>query len=210
MSEPRGRPSLEDVLDAYLAQARGPNSDDLAEWQRRFPEYAQALAEFAVSWSLNRWLPAAPEAGAVDEATLARRGLERVARLLEHAPRVGPRAPLRGLLAEARALGFSHQQLARETGLGVAVCRKLDQRLIRFSSIPARALEVLATALQRDTEAIAAYLRQPPVLAAEARYRARRAPELGAQEDFFAAVRADPTLAPEQRRAWLALEPRGR
>jgi transcriptional regulator with XRE-family HTH domain len=199
-------PSLEDVLRAYAAAADGPSSSALGDWTRRYPQYARELEEFAETWALSRWLPAAPEAASVDEARLIERGVD-IVRGLRARHAAAPRPAIQGLLSEAKQRGLTIQQLAVRAGLGVILVRKLDRRLIRFASIPREAIDALAAALGREASAVASYLQGGATFAAAASHLAEEAPRLAEPEDFFAAVRADTTMPDERRRAWLRLAP---
>lgn len=200
--------TLDAMLDALVASEAGPHGPLLDDWIRRYPDYAQELTEFAAGWSLMRSLPPAPGTREVSEETLVRRGLGIVHDLLarqERAASIEP--PIAGLLEAGRARGLAPRQLAQATGLGDSLLRKLDRRLIRYASIPREAIEAIATALQREIETVARYLQQGPTFAAAARHRAEQAPQLAEPEDFFSAVRADPTLGEDRREHWLALAP---
>lgn len=217
MNDQQERQALEDVLDAFVASAAGPDSAPLAEWIRRYPQYERELTEFAASWSLMRSLPPSPDAEEVDEETLVLRGMSVVQNLL-HKQQLAQAAapattvvPFVSLVAEGRARGLAPRQLAQAAGIGEIVLRKLDRRLIAFGRLPREASDALvaalAAALERGTESVARYLQQGPVFAAAA-HRAEQAPQLADPEDFFDAVRNDPTMTDEQRARWLALAPR--
>ena len=200
--------SLEDILDAYVASGDIPDRS-LDEWIQRYPEYEKELTEFAVSWTLMESLPPAPEAAKVDECVLVLRGMSIVQNLLHKQSQVAssnPSAPFESLIAEGRALGLKPRQLAEAVRLGDAILGKLDRRLIRYASIPQDAIDELAYAIQRGTASVAAYLRQDPQFAASAEHRSEQAPTLSESEDFFDAVRNDPTISPEHADYWLALE----
>lgn len=208
MKKSTGLEKLEDVLDAYVASGADPN-DPLDEWIRLYPEYEEELIEFAVSWSLMKWLPPAPDAEEVDEDTLVLRGMSVVQNLL-HAQSLGsasePVVPFTSLLEEGRTRGFKPRQLAQEVELGDSVLRKLDRRLIRYTSIPQELIESLAEVMQSETTRVATYLQQSPTLVTATEHRSEQAPVLTDQEDFFDAVRADPTIKREHAVRWLDLE----
>jgi hypothetical protein len=82
---------------------------------------------------------------------------------------------------------------------------KLDRRLIDFGSIPEKIFEVLANALHAATALVTEYLRQPPVLATEARFRANENPKVPEPQNFFDAVRSDKSISEVRRVALLAL-----
>lgn len=84
--------------------------------------------------------------------------------------------------------------------------RKLDRRLIAFTSIPQELINRLAQVVQRDSSTVTAYLQQDTILGATTEHRSEQAPKIMDPEDFFDAVRADPTISPEHADHWYALE----
>ena len=208
MNKPNRVDKLEDVLDAFMASDVNPN-EALDEWIRSYPEYEQELTDFAVSWSLMRSLPPAPDAEEVDENTLVLRGMSIVQNLLHEQSRESVSesvVPFEGLIAEGRAHGLEPRQLARATKLGDSLLRKLDRRLIRFASIPQDAINNLSNTIQSVPASVATYLQQSPTFVAAMEHRSEQAPELSEQEDFFDAVRADLTIRSEHTAYWLKLE----
>ena len=208
MNKPNRVERLEDVLDAFVAFDVDPN-EALDEWIRSYPEYEQELTEFAVSWSLMKSLPPAPNAEEVDEDTLVLRGMSIIQNLLHEQSRESASesvVPFESLIAEGRVHGLEPRQLAQATKLGDSLLRKLDRRLIRFASIPQDAINNLSNAIQSAPASVATYLQQSPTFVAAMEHRSEQAPVLNAPEDFFDAVRADPTIRSEHTAYWLKLE----
>ena len=114
--------------------------------------------------------------------------------------------PFASLIGEGRTCGLKPRQFAQEVELGDSVLRKLDRRLILFASIPKKLIESLAEVIQSETARVAAYLQQSPTLATATEHRSEHTPVLTDQEDFFDAVRADPTIKREHAVRWLELE----
>ena len=83
---------------------------------------------------------------------------------------------------------------------------KLNRRLIRYASIPQVLIKSLAEAIQSTPAGVAAYLQQSPTFAVALEHRSEQAPVLIEQEDFFDAVRADPTISREHAEHWLKFE----
>ena len=118
---------------------------------------------------------------------------------LEHPP------PIEDLVVEAGKQGLHILDIARLSELGVSLVAKMNRRLIAFATIPELAIKNLASALHRDYEAVAEYLRREPTLVPGVQYRADHPPTLTQeQQDFFDAVQCDLTLSEEQRTRWLA------
>ena len=122
----------------------------------------------------------------------------------ESAP--GSIAPFESLIAEGRERGFEPRRLAHAVGLGDSLLRKLDRRLIAYASIPQELISRLAQIVQHEATIVTAYLRQDPILGATTEHRSERAPIIMDLEDFFDAVRADPTISREHAEHWFALE----
>lgn len=218
MTDPRRQlgqdTTLEDVLDAFAAELEdvGPSYALLTTWTARYPAYARQLAELAAGEALLRHSPASPQQP--NDERLLQAGLDAARGVLERVRRERPatvpaQALLPGLMARAREVGLSIRELADRSRLSVALVGLLDRRLIRFASIPQEVVDALAGALQTQAASIAQYLQQGPSFAAAASYRAEEAPSLPSPQDFFDAVRQDPTLDESRRSALLRLGPPG-
>ena len=107
---------------------------------------------------------------------------------------------------EGQKRGFEPRQLAHAVGLGDSLLRKLDRRLIGYATIPQELIYRLARVMQHEVTSITAYLQQAPILVARTEHRSKQAPKLMAQEDFFDAVRSDPTISLEHAEHWFALK----
>jgi hypothetical protein len=213
MTRPIERPELEDVLDAYVAEVETPSSATLAEWIQRYPHYERELTEFTVAWCQMQSLsPAEGTEPDEDDEALLRHGMNIVQNLLQKqsmqppSQTQGKHDAFAGLLAQGRSSGLSSlAQLADCVELSAALVRKLDRRLIRYTSIPLQLIETFARILRRDVVTIARYLNGTPTLITGASYKAEQAPGLTGQQDFFEAVRHDPELSEERRQQWLSL-----
>ena len=201
---------LEDILDSYVVSSDGPTRS-LDDWVQRYPEYEHEITEFAASWSLLEALPPAPDAEEVDEDTLVLWGMSVVQNVL-HERQLESKAVSDvlpdSLLAEGQARGLKPREFAQLAELGDSLLRKLDRRLISPASIPREVIEVLARLTQLEPDAVGRYLRKPPTFAHAAEHRAEQAPEIREAENFFEAVRADPTIEEGHAARWLTLEPR--
>ena len=121
-------------------------------------------------------------------------------------PASDPLAPFESLIEEGHGRGLEPRRLAHAVGLGDSLLRKLDRRLIACATIPQELIDRLAQVIQREATSITAYLQQDPTMAARTEHRSDQAPKLMAQEDFFDAVRADPTIGRDHAEHWYALE----
>jgi hypothetical protein len=220
---------LEDVLDAYAAADPGPGNATLKEWIREYPQYARELMEFTAQWQLLEWaddgpgVNRGPSSEIVSEGDShflrgmsaaqsafyelrAKRQREQEVAIPTAQPATTNEAPISSLPDAAKRINLSYAELRERSGLSDALLQKLNRRLIDPITIPARVLSDLATVLQYDPAAVAAYTRLPPVFAAGAQHRANQAPALAEnREDFFTAVRNDLTLPVARKEELLAL-----
>ena len=182
-------PDAYDVVGAFAA-AQDAQPDDhtlLRRWTQRFPQFADDLVAFgyaraALGWSLTDPVEAEETAPA--------------------------KAPLTDLVEEARDRGLAAAAFAQVLGLQKPLLASLNQRLLDAAGLPRSLAARIARTLDRTSEEVAAYLRQPPRLAAGAHYKARRAPSLVAesrpQQTFADALRGGGALSEEDRTSWLA------
>ena len=208
MNKSKDREMLEDILDAYVASGVGPNSP-LEDWTQRYPEFEREIIEFAASWSLMTWLPPAPNAEEFTEETLVLRGMSVFQNLLHRQSAESASdsaAPFESLIVAGQERGFEPRRLAHALGLGDSLLRKLDRRLIACTTIPQELIYRLAEVMQHEAASITAYLQQEPILAARTEHRSEQAPKLMPQEDFFDAVRSDPTIGRDHAEHWYGLE----
>jgi hypothetical protein len=201
----------EDLSDLNLDRLYSAWKDDrqsaapmtLREWTARYPVYGAELTQ---------WASAAPVveceedlSGAQIERTEQRAreiGLNVIAaRRARYS--VAPVA-LSDIYGTARARGLDPRTLAANLGVGLPIVAKLQQRLIRFSTIPAALIERLSIELQVTVQQVSDYLRQPASLAAGASYKSNGVPQAAAQEDFSAALRSCPGMTADQKQRWLS------
>ncbi len=192
---------LEDLLDAIVLEEPTPSYAALTRWSERYPEHREALGEFFATWAVQAELP---QETAVDEERLANlavsHALDLVHRQGEAARRTLKASNARPrLIAAARAVGISEEQLAARTGLEATIIEKLDLR--RITGVPSMCFERLATVLCTVADRIQEMATGPPLFAAGVRYKAKKKP-VPATEDFIDAVR-NSALPDEVKRFWL-------
>lgn len=204
---PQGPASADDVnavIAAYVDAADAPGGTRLADWLRRYPAHTQALMDFALYWHTVKCEDPFVQDDPAAEAAFMRRAAE-VARRMQsqQAEQSQPVQPaIVSIVQAAKERGLSTPELARALGVGPAEVVKLNQRLFRAASLPKALVARLAEALGRSVEQVAAYLRMPPTLSAQASYKADAAPRVGEQVDFLDAVAASHGMTPEQKAYW--------
>ncbi len=183
------------ALAEYEDTSERPGGAELRNLVSRYPQHAHEIVEYALEDCLVR------------EGAECTPETEIEAMLLARAAAVRNRlraASIPGLLELAKQRGLSPAALSRSLGLGLALLTKLDRRLVRAASIPSALVERLAESLGRSREELAAYLRQPPRLSAQASYRAHAAPRVEGIEDFSDALESCPGITDDTRAYWRA------
>ena len=194
--------TLEDILDALMTEEPEPTYEALTRWSQRYPEYGEALANFFATWAVQAELPQEISANQERLANLAvSHALDIVHRrdqTVERAPKTSGARPR--LIAAARAVGISEEQLAIRSGLDSTIIEKLDVRRIS-TGVPRICYERIATALGTVTDHIREMTTGPPLLAAGTRHKAKRKP-VPTTEDFADAIR-NSSLSEQAKRFWL-------
>jgi hypothetical protein len=200
-------PSLDDVLNEFMAEHECPTADALEALATRYPQFRRELVDFAAAWAEQRALPPARALEPEQEKALINRAMSHVENVTfsrdRHAQ--GPHessAPMASLTAEAKQKNYTPQKFAKACGLDIALLTKLNNRQIRPGTIPPRLISHIGKLLDRTAAAIAEYLRGPPKAAATMAFLARGKPQTPSQQSFGDAVRASSLSAAEKAR-WL-------
>lgn len=202
MSEQTNRDKLDMVLEEYMVSVPEPNHSTLVEWIQRYPQYAEELTAYTVAYLTTPFDE--PVEDIVDEPTL-QRDLEVVRDILGRSRQQGALTSIReaGVAAGLTTLAA----IAQRTDLTPVLVRKLDLRLIPVASLPTELITRLSQALHVGAEALRQYFQGPAILPQTGSFRSQQPPAVTELEDFFEAVRKDPSLTDEQRRYWLSLKP---
>lgn len=208
MRERKEQPGLDEVLEAFMASTQEPDKDSLAEWIRRYPQYARELTDFAAHWSLTKWMPP-HEGSAEEEDRMVIQGISAAQDVLHRRQaernRVVEEVPIIGLFEESKRKGMTRSQFAEATELSVSLLAMLDRRLCDFNSIHTRVIEKVSQVLDRSFAHVASYLNRETTFAVAAHRKSGKLPKLAEKQDFFEALRSDPHIKDEWRKKWLAL-----
>ena len=196
-----------DILFADWSEDRqSATPQSLRSWLNRYPQYADDLIGWAADApALECALEnAAPDlAGEAHTLTIGRNVLAEMRTRYFAALETAPSAVIEDLIQAAKAQGLTPKTLATQIGVGLPLIAKLQQRLIRVSTLPEVLVNRLATALDTGAEQVRAYLARPTTLAAGASYKSDGVPQAAQAEDFDAAVRACTDMNAEQKQFWL-------
>src|ERR1700733_927098 len=179
-NQDKNKTSLDDVIQAYMASSIDAGRDTLSDWIEEYPEYADGLREFGAYSRLLDNLPSQDYSEDEENTVLARSAS--IVQGILYKQRVNGAAvgaeSVSGLMEEAEKQDISLDQLAWATETSPAIVAMLDDRRVRYESIPGRVIENMARALGKSKREIDIYLRAGIQLAA-AHYRSDVAPEAG-------------------------------
>jgi hypothetical protein len=206
MMTPNEKPTLDDVLNEFVAAYEEPTAEALENWAARYPQFRNELIDFAASWAAQLVLPPAPELSAEEEKLLVDRAMSHVQNVIfrrdqSAADRTENRS-INSLTGEAKRAGMNAQEFAKACGLDVALVSKLNSRQIRPRSIPARLVSHIARLLGTSIEAVSEFLARPPQALTGRAYLARSKPQSTAQQSFADAVRGS-SLSDAEKIRWL-------
>jgi hypothetical protein len=148
------RAEEEDVLRItaeYVAEVQAGHAPRLGDYLARYPQYADAIAEFVAYYhAVEADLPGAGEAGVMpqlseDSSTALERAWARISGLESDRSLTGQRT---SLLTIASKQHLSLTELAAKMGLSQDIIEKLDRRMIAASTLPQELLRRFATLLQ--------------------------------------------------------------
>ena len=182
MNKPSGPELLDEILDDYVAAAQIPNREVLREWIKKYPQYERELTDFTVAWIQMEETSSAKYVKP-DLDHLVLKAMSTVQNLYknnesETRPSQLINNSIEKLVAEGEAQGFSQDQFAAQLKLSVNLLWKFDRHLIQYSSIPVELIENFAGVLHRGLQIVAEYFQRPPTLAVNARYKAKRQPQV--------------------------------
>lgn len=200
-------PTLDDVLNEFVAEHEQPTGEALKTWVKRYPQYGRELVDFAAAWAEQLALPAAPELSAEKEKSLVDRAMSHVLNIAFSRDEQAQGAeaddrPITSLTGEAGKVGFTTQEFAKACGLDLALITKLTNRQFRPRSIPPRLINRLGELLRRPANTIAEFLSGPPQTSAGKAFLSRSKPQSTKQQSFANAVR-DSSLPTEEKARWL-------
>jgi hypothetical protein len=208
------REHLQDADDVLMAfsEAREDAPDDkalLRLWTTRYPEFADNLiavdyARFAAGMTLLDTVEDSPE-----DAGAAQMGQDALAEW--HAgsatSAAAPKPALTSLVSDAAARGLDAAHFAASLRMDRLLLGRLEQRVLEAATLPVSLIRQIAQILERSSEEVAAYLRGGPRLAAQAHFRARRAPSLSpqaARSTFAEALQTGQNMSEEDKAYWQA------
>lgn len=200
-------PTLNDVLNEFMAEHSAPQADSLATFVKRYPQYRRELIDFAAVWAEQLILPTEPELSPDQEKLLIDRTMSHVENVLFNRDEPTQEAektttPLKNLAGEARKLGYKPREFAKVCGLDLALMTKLSNRLIILSTIPSSLISHIGRLLSRSFEEVSDYLDMPTADLASKSFLSRKKPQSQKQQSFADAIQGS-SLSDAEKARWL-------
>lgn len=204
--------SLRDAMYAMSLAKAVPDADLLDEFARRYPQYADALTEFAIELAIDSLMHRSDEEDVPADADAISAVVSRVMSQFEN--QLYERRQARAATPPARAATASLENpfatldrqgfraLASQLDVNNAFLSKLRDRSIEPISIPKAYCRYLAEEMDQDTDAMIAHLYAPQESIAAGRqlYKAEGKPTATARQSFEEAVKTSGLSEEQQRR----------
>ena len=204
--------SLRDAMYAMSLAKAVPDAELLDEFARRYPQYADALTEFAIELAIDSLMHRSDEEDVPADADAISAVVSRVMSQFEN--QLYERRQARAATPPARAATTSLENpfatldrqgfraLASQLDVNNAFLSKLRDRSIEPISIPKGYCRHLADEMDEEIEAMAAHLYAPQESVAAGRqlYKAEGKPTTTARQSFEEAVKTSGLSEEQQRR----------
>lgn len=207
--------SLRDAMYTMSLAKAVPDADLLDDFARRYPQYADALTEFAIELAIDSLMHRSDEEDVPADADATSAVVSRVMSQFEN--QLYERRQARAATPPARAATASVENpfaaldrqgfraLVSQLDVNSAFLSKLRDRTIEPISIPRAYCRHLAQEMDEDADAMAAHLYAPQesVAAGLQLYKAEGKPAATARQSFEEAVKTS-GLSEEQQRKLLS------
>ena len=204
--------SLRDAMYAMSLAKAVPDADLLDDFARRYPQYADALTEFAIELAIDSLMHRSDEEDVPADADAISAVVSRVMSQFEN--QLYERRQARAATPPARAATASVENpfsaldrqgfraLVSQLDVNSAFLSKLRDRTIEPISIPRAYCQHLAQEMDEDADAMAAHLYAPQESVAAGRqlYKAAGKPAATTRQSFEEAVRTSGLSEEQQRR----------
>jgi hypothetical protein len=215
MINPATQTSLRDAMYAMSLAKAVPDAELLDEFTRRYPQYADALTEFAIELAVDSLMHRSDEEDIPADADAISSVVSRVMSQFEN--QLYERRQARAATPPVRATTASidnpfaaldrqkFRALVSQLDINNAFFSKLRDRTIDPASIPKEFCRRLAEEMDEDIETMTAHLYAPQEIVASGRqfYKADGKPGMTARQSFEEAVKTS-GLSEEQRRRLLS------
>lgn len=174
----------------------------LKEWTADYPQHVAEITDWHTTTTILELMPEPTLTEEMTRQTVAI-GMNVLAEMrAKYAVQTAP--ALVSLVAAAQVRGTTLGKIGQALGLSLGMMTKLNNRLLRFESLPSRLFARLAEILEVSVVQVQNYLQQSATLAQGAAYKSDGVPTVAEQTDFADAINADLSMTPEQKADWLS------
>lgn len=200
-------PTLDDVLNEFVAEYERPTSEGLEMWVARYPQFRRELIDFVAAWVEETTLPESPDLTIEVEERIVDRAMSHALNISfnrdgqAHQRQPGEKT-ITSLTGEAKKAGMSVADFAKGCGLDLVLVTKLNNRQILPETIPSRLVSLIARLVGRTAEGVMEYLGGPPQLLSGLSFMSKKKPRKAERQSFADAVRGS-SLSQADKARWL-------
>lgn len=200
-------PTLDDVLNEFMAAYEKPTAEALNSFVLRYPHFQEELVDFAAAWKEQELLPESEPLSEAEEQLLVDRAMSHVQNVAfkheqERDDSAANSTPMISLADEAKKNGMKPKEFAKACQLDLPIFSKLSKRQIRPETIPGTLTSHIARLLGRPVGSVIEYFAAPPQGMAGQAFLAREKPQASEQQTFTDAVR-NSSLSEAEKARWL-------
>lgn len=208
--------NLDSILLDFRIEAAGvPKPTVLEAYCRKYPQYARELTDYAVHWLIGDALAATAAGQDLEQrasSPLVSRAIsrfhDRIVARTASAETVARRLSGRETCySPFEGLSVAHKREIRDMlGINMPLLAKFQNRLIDPDTVPRGFLKRFAEMLGRTLDEFVGYLRLPPVMHAQADFKAEGKPVVEARKETFECAVRGSFLSDGQKQALLKAE----
>jgi len=198
-------PTLDDVLNEFVAEYERPTSEALEVWVGRYPQFRRELIDFVAAWVEETTLPESPALTVEEEERIVDRAMSHALNVSfnrDEQPRQFGVNAIESLIGEAKNAGMSVADFTKGCGLDLVLITKLNNRRILPETIPSRLVSHVARLVGKTADGVMEYLGGPPRLLSGQSFLSKEKPRTFERESFADAVRSS-SLSEEEKAHWL-------
>lgn len=192
-------PTLDEVLQEFIAAGTAPTAGHVREWINRYPQFSHEIIAFATTWiEVDNASPGNPiEASDIDR--VVNRTMSKIQNLLFEEEAAAKTAEIRDFLVVIKAAGHDLDSFEQAIGVDRSILVCLIERLIEPTTLPGCLIITIAEIVRLSIDTVQNYFAGPPK--PQAAHRAKQKPVIQ-QVSFAEAVRSS-TLPAQDKIRWL-------
>ena len=192
---------LQSVLDEMFAAEKNFSFEVVRRWQERYPQFAGEIARAVADWREFKFFTFENEGEELPELSATAKSA--LGKALTRFNRGEPAETIADLRETAAEKGVARESLPQMLGVSETLMRKIERRNLK--EIPPWVEKKLAEIFRVSIESWRAFFALPSALP-NAKFKSKNAPQTQPKQSFAEAVRNDPELTDDEKRALLKRE----